>query len=161
MTIRAAQAGDIPAILKVYRAAKAQMIRQGNPTQGEEGYPACCVEEDIAQGRCYVEQDREGAIHGVFVCILGDDPTYRVITQGQWLHDRPYAAIHRVGSDGTAPGFFARCVDYCRRLCPELRADTHADNRVMQHLLEKNGFRLCGCIRIRGGSPRMAYQLVT
>lgn len=161
MPIRKAQTRDIPEILKVYRAAKDTMIRRGNPTQWEEGYPACCVPEDIAQGSCYVEQDDDGVIHGVFVCILGDDPTYRVITQGRWLNTRPYAAIHRVGSDGQMPGLFARCVAFCRRLCPELRADTHADNHVMQRLLEETGFRRCGCIRIRDGSPRIAYQLLT
>ena len=41
---------------------------------------------------------------------------------------------------------------------PELRADTHADNKIMQHLLEKNGFTRCGVIHVADGSPRFAYQ---
>ena len=42
--------------------------------------------------------------------------------------------------------------------CQSLRADTHADNKVMQHLLEKNGFTRCGVIHVADGSPRFAYQ---
>ena len=38
------------------------------------------------------------------------------------------------------------------------RADTHADNKIMQHLLEKNGFTRCGVIHVADGSPRFAYQ---
>ncbi len=32
--------------------------------------------------------------------------------------------------------------------CQSLRADTHADNKIMQHLLEKNGFTRCGVIHV-------------
>ena len=42
--------------------------------------------------------------------------------------------------------------------CQSLRADTHADNKIMQHLLEKNGFTRCGIIHVADGSPRFAYQ---
>lgn len=39
-----------------------------------------------------------------------------------------------------------------------LRADTHADNKVMQHLLEKNGFVRCGNITLADGTSRIAYH---
>ena len=32
------------------------------------------------------------------------------------------------------------------------------DNKIMQHLLEKNGFTRCGIIHVADGSPRFAYQ---
>ncbi|HAC44342.1 MAG TPA: GNAT family N-acetyltransferase, partial [Paraprevotella xylaniphila] len=41
-----------------------------------------------------------------------------------------------------------------------LRADTHADNLIMQKLLKANGFHECGIIYTRE-SPRIAYQKVT
>jgi RimJ/RimL family protein N-acetyltransferase len=41
----------------------------------------------------------------------------------------------------------------------DLRADTHADNKPVQHLLLKHGFRYCGIIRVTDGSKRFAYQL--
>ena len=33
-----------------------------------------------------------------------------------------------------------------------LRADTHADNKIMQHLLEKNGFARCSIIHVEAVS---------
>lgn len=49
-------------------------------------------------------------------------------------------------------------VSFCEVICPELRADTHKDNNVMQHLFEKNGFERCGVIYVENGTPRFAYQ---
>ena len=156
--IRKAVSEDLEQILTVLSAAKAFMVKTGNAAQWEPGYPDTVISGDIAAGNCYVEEE-VGTIHGVFVCIPGDDPTYRVIENGRWLNDRPYATIHRAGSDGALPGFFGRCLAFCRTLCPDLRADTHADNHVMQHLLEKNGFHPCGTIYAQDGRTRIAYQL--
>ena len=158
--IRKAAPEDLEQILAVFAAAKALMVKTGNTAQWEPGYPGSVIPGDIAAGSCYVEEENS-TIHGVFVCILGDDPTYQTIENGQWLNDRPYATIHRAGSDGTFPGFFGRCLAFCRTLCPDLRADTHADNHIMQHLLEKNGFRPCGTIYAQDGRSRIAYQLET
>ena len=36
---------------------------------------------------------------------------------------------------------------------------SHADNRTMQHLLEKHGFVYCGIVNPPDGGERMAYQL--
>ena len=149
---------DLEQILAVFTATKAFMVKTGNAAQWEPGYPDSVIPGDIAAGNCYAEENN-GTVHGVFVCISGDDPTYQAIENGQWLNDRPYATIHRAGSDGTFPGFFGRCLAFCRTLCPDLRADTHADNHVMQHLLEKNGFRPCGTIYAQDGRTRIAYQL--
>ena len=158
MTIRKALPEDLDAIMPIFTAAKAFMARTGNPTQWGADYPSrALILQDIAAGHCYAEET-EGAIHGVFACIPGDDPTYRMI-RGRWLNDAPYAAVHRVASDGALPGFTARCLDFCRAQCPELRVDTHEDNRVMQHLLEKYGFRRCGVILGHDGRERLAYHL--
>ena len=39
-----------------------------------------------------------------------------------------------------------------------LRVDTHATNRAMRHLLDKEGFVYCGIIYMPDGSPRVAYE---
>ena len=41
---------------------------------------------------------------------------------------------------------------------PNIRVDTHSDNHIMQHLLARHGFTLCGTIYLASGSPRLAYQ---
>lgn len=49
-------------------------------------------------------------------------------------------------------------ITWCLEHCESLRADTHEDNKIMQHLLEKNGFARCGIILADDGKPRIAYQ---
>ena len=60
----------------------------------------------------------------------------------------------------TAPstGWPRRVTAGCLEHCESLRADTHADNKIMQYLLEKNGFARCGIIHVEDGTPRVAYQ---
>ena len=55
-------------------------------------------------------------------------------------------------------GLFAKCVAFCEKKVPYLRADTHFDNHTMQHLLEKNSFERRGIIYLKNGDPRIAYQ---
>ena len=72
----------------------------------------------------------------------------------------PYAAIHRVASAGKRTGVLAQCLDYCIAKHQNLRIDTHFDNKIMQHLLEKYGFYRCGTIYLENGDPRIAYQFI-
>lgn len=158
MLIRKSTFADLDEIMRVYAAAKQFMDANGNPTQWIDGYPVrAMVEEDIRQGVGYVCE--ENGIHGAFAFIAGDDPTYHYIEDGAWLNDEPYSTIHRVGSDGVCSGIVSAVVAYCKSVTPSLRIDTHHNNHVMQHLIEKNGFQRCGVIYVDDGSPRIAYQL--
>ena len=108
------------------------MKENGNPTQWEEGYPSReIVEKDIAADHCYVCMENEKVV-GVFVFIIGEDPTYRVMYQGAWRSEKEYGTIHRIASDGTTKGFARRCFDFCREKCSYLRIDPHANNKPMQ-----------------------------
>lgn len=64
----------------------------------------------------------------------------------------------RLASAGKHKGVGKAVLDWSMEHCQSLRADTHADNKIMQHLLEKNGFTRCGVIHVADGSPRFAYQ---
>lgn len=157
--IRRAEKRDLDWMLTLYAGARAFMARSGNPTQWEEGYPdRGLLEADLAAGQLYVVE-RAGRPCGAFVLALGEAPTYGHIDGGGWLRPGPYGTIHRLAGDGRHPGIFRECLAFCRAHAPDLRADTHADNRTMQRLLEQNGFVRCGTIYIWDGSPRIAYQL--
>ena len=157
MEIRKGVAGDLDDIMAVYTAAKEQMTRSGNLSQWLKGYPQReLIAADIAAGQCYVAV-ADGAIHGVFALIFGDDPTYAVIDGDGWLNAVPYATIHRIGADG-AGGVFAAAIDYAKGRSDELRIDTHADNGAMRHLIVKHGFKPCGTIYLEDGSPRLAFH---
>lgn len=158
--IRPARPDDLEAMLAVYACARAFMARTGNPRQWADGYPKReLLEQDVAQGRSYVMEGEDGAVHAVFFFAPGPDPTYAVIEDGAWPDDEPYGVIHRIAGDGQLKGVLAAAVAFCRARCPRLRIDTHHDNAVMQRALEKAGFARCGIIYLENGDPRIAYQL--
>lgn len=158
--IRKAEKADLPALFEIARLARAYMVRTGNPNQWDSGYPDLYLEEDIEEGHLYVLADESGTPHAFFAFILGDEPSYAAI-DGVWLNDKPYGTIHRIAGDGTVKGIFAQCLEFCRKICPNIRADTHADNKTMRHLLEKHGFLRCGTVNLdlrEGDTLRIAYQ---
>ena len=160
MKVIKAGPNDLDAIMQIYDHARAFMAQTGNPTQWGDGYPRRqLLEADIAQGNCYVCVDDDG-IQGVFVLIFWEEPAYADIQDGAWKNDAPYAAVHRLAGSGAVKGVAKACFDFCKGQIANLRADTHADNKIMQHLFEANGFERCGIIHVEDGSPRIAYQFV-
>lgn len=162
--IRKAGQQDRLRMNEIYAAARQFMRDSGNHTQwGEGDRPEDFLEEDILQGQLYVltekTEDKE-VIHAVFVFADGPDPSYAEIENGRWLSDEAYAAVHRVASDGTVRNVLEKIMDYCKAQIPHLRIDTHEDNKVMQHVLEKYGFVRCGIVYVPDGSPRIAYELL-
>lgn len=61
---------------------------------------------------------------------------------------------------GTIRGAASFCLNWAFNKCGNLKIDTHRDNIVMQHLLDKNGFKYCGVVYLENGSERIAYQKV-
>lgn len=156
--IRLANLNDLNDIQRIYDTARAFMRASGNLLQWVNGYPQRdLLETDIEKGHLFVIEE-DGKLHGVFAFILGDDPTYASIEDGKWPNNRPYGTIHRIGTDGTIHGAVQMARDYALQFTDEVRADTHADNKPMQHTLTKNGFVRCGIIFLENGDPRIAYQ---
>lgn len=157
LTVRPARLEDMARIMEIYDIARRFMRASGNPTQWSNGYPwADLLEDDIAAGHLFAVED-EQQVHGVFAFILGADPTYALIEDGAWHSDAPYGTIHRIASDGTG-GIFSAALEFCRGISAHLRVDTHADNKPMQHLVTKAGFRRCGIIYVEDGTPRIAFD---
>ena len=156
--IRSAETKDLETILQIYETARRFMRASGNLLQWADGYPQrALLESDIEKKQLYVAEEN-GALQGVFAFILGDDPTYAYIEGGAWLNDRPYGTIHRIASGGTGKGLVKAALHFALTKSDEVRADTHRDNRPMQHVLEKNGFKRCGIIYLENGDPRIAYH---
>ena len=160
MKIRLAKENDLEDILQIYAIARQFMRENGNPNQWGDVHPLQeLIEEDIRLERSYICEEM-GEPVGVFAFSVGEDPTYRIIENGQWLSDAPYGTIHRLASNGKAKGVAKACFKFCRGLLPHLRIDTHADNKTMQRVVEEFGFQYCGTIYVRDRSPRMAYELL-
>lgn len=159
MEVRKTAWADLEAVLAVYACARERMKRNGNPTQwGDRWPPRQVVEGDIENGTGYVVVE-EGTVLGAFALLPGPEPSYQEITGGQWREDGPYSVIHRLAAGEGAAGVFACCLDYCERHAPNLRMDTHRDNSIMRHLLEKHGYEACGTLLCPvDGTERIAYQ---
>lgn len=164
MNIRRATYDDIPRIMEICGQARSIMRSDGNMTQWTGGYPSeAVIKADIDGCVGYVmEEDEETEdcrLDGYFAFIPGIEKTYLTIEDGQWLDDsKPYCTIHRLASTTTSHGIAATCFEWCWSQCRNLRIDTHSDNRIMRHCIEKFGFTYCGIIHLQNGDPRLAYQ---
>ncbi len=157
--IRLATREDLDRMMDIYAIARQFMRETGNPNQWNNNKPTReDVERDIEKSYSHVLEE-DGEIHGVFVLQYDRDSTYDYI-EGAWRNEEPYGAIHRVASDGTVKGFFTTCADFAKERYENLKIDTHEDNKVMQHVLEKNGFKHCGTIYLESGESRLAYHYV-
>lgn len=135
------------------------MAAHGNPTQWDGGYPSKeRIKQDWTEGNLYVIAEGE-SILGVFVFIIGEEKNYSKI-EGSWKSRRLYGTIHRIASSGLEKGIFEQCLKFCLGQIDHLRIDTHRDNSIMRHLIEKSGFEACGTIYVEDGSPRIAYELI-
>lgn len=160
MEIIKAKPKDLERIAEIYSLAREFMKESGNPNQWGDTYPPLSIiQDDIAAQNLYIVTERD-RIMAVFYFYIGEDPTYRVIEQGSWLADTPYAVIHRVAVREQGRGIIRHIFDYCYSIHPNLRIDTHRQNIPMQKSLAKNNFTYCGIIHLPSGAERLAYQKI-
>ena len=161
MEIRKSTPADIPAMMALFESARGIMRSDGNMEQWSGGYPSEeLVMRDISLGNSYIVE-QGGCPVATFAFIVGVDPTYLKIVGGDWLENTlTYGTIHRLASAPDSHGVARACFDWCWSQCRNLRADTHRDNHIMQHVLESNGFRYCGIIYLADGAERLAYQKI-
>lgn len=131
--------------------------------QWHEGYPTfLMIEDDITNGTGFVfVEDNE--ILGYCCIIIGDEPAYHVI-DGSWKTDRTYAVVHRMAfaQHSRGKGLAGKAFSLIKSFCIEngigaIRIDTQEENKVMQHILTREGFEYCGLVTFDGG-PKLAYE---
>lgn len=163
--IKEAMPDDAQVIMHLVDVARRTMQENGNPCQWPVGYPSReVIDDDLQRGDCYIVCNAGGKVVGSFVLRQGPDPSYGHIYEGKWLDDSmPYYVIHRVTSLPAAHGVFSAIVSYCIQHSDNLRIDTHRDNHIMRHLVEKYGFTYCGIIHLSRarGAERLAYQMIS
>ena len=111
----------------------------------------------IPSDRSVIPSGAKESVVGYFALLPSPEPTYNVI-DGAWLTDAPYGVIHRMASYPDVHGIFATIMDFAAARHAHLRIDTHRDNRIMRHLIEKHGFTYCGVIWLPDGTERLAYE---
>ena len=162
LTVRKAGPSDLENMKRIIGIGRKFMRDHGNSVQWGE---ADAIEEklpgDIESKNAYVVCDEAGEVCGTFAFILGEDPTYAVIEDGEWPDNEPYGTIHRIASDGRYHGILTAAVDFCKSMTDNLRIDTYLTNRTMQKCAVNAGFTYAGVIHVGDGTPRLAYTMKT
>lgn len=165
MTFRKAEKKDIDAVMVIVGDARARIGRLGID-QWQYGYPSRDILiEDERRERLYVGVE-DGEILAIFTLLVGGEPTYDTIYEGEWLtKDSKYAAIHRIAVAGSAlgRGYAGAALDFAAQEAravglQSIRIDTHEGNVPMRRLLVKNGYTECGSIYLKDGQKRRAYE---
>lgn len=168
MTIRRGTPKDLPAIARLYEAARASLKAMGVDQWQEGNYPGeQDAIADINAGHCYVLEEN-GEVLAVACLAFGKEPTYEIIEQGEWAADpAEYGFLHRIAVSPKAKGrgCAGKMFDELKRQAQErgitvLRGDTHRDNLPMQRVMAKNGLRCCGVIHLEDGSERLAFEWI-
>ena len=164
--IRKSEYGDIPAIMVIINSAKEYLASQ-SINQWQNGYPNEEVLKEDIENSCGYVLTLAGEVKGYCSIRQTVDPCYGVIEHGEWKNDRPYIVLHRTCiapecKGGGSAGIFVRFAEEMAEKLgiKDLRADTHARNRSMRRMLEKNGFAECGIVYMADGAERIAFQKV-
>ncbi|MFR9503175.1 MAG: GNAT family N-acetyltransferase [Rikenellaceae bacterium] len=151
-SLRSATSDDISDIMLIIADCQ-QFLHSRGVDQWQDGYPTVgVIELDVELDRGYV-LEREGVIAAYGVLAYGAEESYHNIYNGEWLSNFDYITLHRLAvsssfrGEGVGAIFFAAMEsEAISRGIHSLRADTHRDNIVMQNLLQRMGFTLCGDI---------------
>ena len=157
--IREAKPTDMAAIMQVMDAAKNIMRQSGNMHQWGDGYPSeAVISSDIEKKGGFVIEEANKVV-GYFAFLPSPEPTYSKIYDGNWMDDeKPYHVIHRIASLPDVHGIFSSIMDFSFAQDNNIRIDTHRDNKIMRHNIEKHCFTYCGIIYLANGDERIAYQ---
>lgn len=146
------------------------IITEGKNFQNEQGftqwtddYPNIdTIRNDIQNTKGYVLK-MDHKIAGYMCVDFEGEPAYADI-QGEWRAKKPYAVIHRMAFKKEYRGLGLADVAFMliEKLCIQkgiyyIRVDTDFSNKLMQHILKKNGFETCGKIFFQG-SEKIAFD---
>ena len=162
MEIRLAFPNEVDAIMQVIEEAQKCLADAGS-TQWQNGYPNTeTIIDDIISGQAYVALE-EGELLAYAAVTKSPEKAYEAIYDGNWEgKEAEYLVFHRiaVASDvqgqGVAQTFLEGLIEGFDYL--DFRSDTHDQNKVMQHIFEKLGFKQVGKVPVDG--ERLAYQKI-
>ena len=161
ISIRKATKDDIKKLNELFEYARQTMISNNNPTQWSTFHPSKkFLLEDIKLGMLYVV-DYKNKICGAFALVFGEDKPYKHIV-GERIDDSPYITIHSLASNGKIKNLFGVVLDFVKIFNPHIRIDTHRNNTIMLHLMNKYGFVRTGLcyVDMPIDNERITFELV-
>ena len=169
MKIRLSSLNDVPRIMQIINDAKT-LLKSINIDQWQNGYPNQeQIENDIRKEESYVVLNEDNFIVATTMFTTRKEPTYRKVIDGNWIIDesKPYGVIHRLAmsKDFRGQGIAQYTFDYFHQKLKEnniisLKIDTHEDNKGMQALIQKMGYKYCGIIFTSYNAKRLAFEKI-
>ena len=164
LRLEKADISELDACYGLIEEGRAYQQSQGF-TQWTEKYPdITAIKEDIEAGNGYVFK-LDGDI-AAYMCISFEkEPAYDFLS-GSWHRDKNYAVFNRlsVSDRFRGQGISNKVFELSEHLCISrginyVRTNTAPENKLMQHIFEKNGYSFCGELDFRGGK-KIAYDKV-
>ena len=149
--LKLAQKEDAPLCLSFIEDAKAFQREQGI-IQWTEDYPNLdTVLRDTEKMRGYVICDGDEAFG--YVCVdFGGEKSYDRV-EGDWKSSGKYGVIHRLafGKKSRGKGATKAVFPLIKELCKaenasSIRVDTGSENKLVQHIFEREGFEKVGTL---------------
>jgi len=133
-------------------------------TQWGPNYPTLeIVKQDIVDGIGYAITN-DGILCGYCAITFDGDPEYDKHPE-IWLSNGPYMVIHRTAFSNAVrgKGLFHQFFTCAKQIALEhnlhsIKVDTQDENKVMQHLFDKEGLKYCGPVFYDG--PKRGYEIV-
>lgn len=163
---RKAELRDLSRVMEIIEDGRAFLKPQAGG-QWQDGYPnEETLREDIELGQLYAALDPSGEIAAV-AAFTYYEKDYDALYEGHWLTDRPYMVLHRIAvkSSLRGNGYGNTLFQIFEHVAKDqgytsLRIDTHENNVVMRHLLERNGYIYCGRAILTPNKDRMVFEKV-
>ncbi len=162
--LRKTKAGEETIAMDIIEQAKAYLRAQGID-QWQTGYPNLeAVLGDIEKERGWFITEN-GEVFGYMCIDYEGEPAYNDL-KGNWLSakDAEYVVVHRLAfakekrGKGLADEAFRLVAEQAKAKGIEnFRVDTDEANKIMQHVLKKNGFSYCGVIWF-DNSEKIAFE---
>lgn len=161
---------DLDRIIEILADGRNQLAEKG-VDQWQGDYPnRDHVKEDIEKGFAFLVVSDDEQTVGALSVVAPPEHDYDTM-DGHWLIDTDkYRVIHRVAihskhaGHGYASRMFEEVIEYMKKAddIKSLRIDTHEDNKAMQHLIEKNGFKRVGTLHgvYRKNEISYVYELL-
>lgn len=159
--IRPSTPDDLPLIMDMIANSRAIMRANGNASQWGNYPTPETILDDIAHQVHFMVEDN-GTPIGSFTLLNTPEPTYATIYDGSWMDDTtPYRTIHRLACVPGVHGIARQVFEWSEQQTASIRVDTHTDNHIMLHIIQKLGYTYCGIVHMSDGTPRNAFQKMT
>ncbi len=159
--IRPSIPDDLPLIMDMIANSRAIMRANGNASQWGDYPKPETILDDIAHHAHFIVEDN-GIPVGSFTLLNTPEPTYDTIYDGSWMDDTtPYRTIHRLACAPGVHGIARQVFEWSEQQTASIRVDTHTDNHIMLHIIQKLGYTYCGIVHMTDGTPRNAFQKMT